>query len=369
MKGYQAIFIKRVVAFFIILCTASVVMGETKKEAELINLLQVGNGEEKERASKELAELGEKVLPALEQYLNKVDHPLNYEITKVLAKIEIEKSTILLEKVAINKEETDPARLVAINGLKNRKINSGIVIDLLKDENFHIRYQSIELISEDTADVKIIEALNERLLTEEDWRIKKKIATKLSKLSNVEAAVKVCAILKVLKEECKNPIIIDEKTAEDNMDVPITGGRYLYDLVNIGSPAIPFLKREIQGESGEVREIIIIALGLLKDEEAFSPLLDLALNSQNGWIRSDAVRALGEFGNKEAIPILEKALKDDFSIRAFPIDVKVPAGYEYMQIYYPVRQSAFFALKKMGVEVKQKGINSTEYHEYIIIKK
>lgn len=55
---------------------------------------------------------------------------------------------------------------------------------------------------------------------------------------------------------------------------------------------------------------IAFSLGMLKDERAFEPLIEL-LNEEIYDIRATAAWALGELENKNAIPFLEKAMEND----------------------------------------------------------
>jgi len=357
--------IRVILVSFLILYCESIIVCETKSQEELIGLLNSQSSKEIETGKKGLIKLGIEALPILEKYLKIGDASLRYEIVDILTENKTEKATELLSGVVVNKSENEDTIVIALQGLKERdaKLKSEILIALLNEKSRNIRWHALDLVKEDTKDIKLIDTLKEKLWTENDWQIKGNIATKLSRLKNLDPEIKVKYILKILKEQYRNPIVV-EQGGEGGLKGPLTGSMYIYDLVNVGPSAIPFLKEELLKEKDKnIKEVITIILGLLKDKEVFQSLLDITLNSRDGYIRSEAVNALGEIGDKRAVSVLKKALKDNYLTKGGEGDLKFPPEYEYMKIYYPVRQSAFFALTKLGVKVVKE-----KYNEYKVIE-
>jgi len=129
------------------------------------------------------------------------------------------------------------------------------------------------------------------------------------------------------------PVINVLKTA-DNPTRKVSAIRVLRD----------FLKEKEEGyvARGEARQ---------KIEKA---MID-AVSDKEQWIRSSAVRALGESGDKDFIPILEKVAESDpYKIERDPIpgvDKDVPPGKKVIR--YPIRNDAKKALEKLrGKEIK-----------------
>ncbi|MFQ6607799.1 MAG: HEAT repeat domain-containing protein [Fidelibacterota bacterium] len=75
------------------------------------------------------------------------------------------------------------------------------------------------------------------------------------------------------------------------------------------SEFVPLLISDLSLARGDNQITLIHALGLLGDERALLPLMELA-EDPNARIRLEAIISLGNIGNEQATPILEKALYD-----------------------------------------------------------
>ena len=72
---------------------------------------------------------------------------------------------------------------------------------------------------------------------------------------------------------------------------------------------VPILLADLSSSSGDNQLTLIHSLGLLCDERAMVPLIDLA-EAPDARIRLEAIISLGNIGSKAAFPALEKALYD-----------------------------------------------------------
>jgi len=153
-------------------------------------------------------------------------------------------------------------------------------------------------------------------------------------------------LLEALKKECTNPTPSPSNTSKGYTSDHLKGA-YQNALVEIGKQnkkeVISRLQQDyIKGapKSAFQRRITII-LGYLKCEEVFDHLVDIVLNSKDGYDRGEACLALGHLGRKEAIPILKRVLND-------PFRVEIAHPPECALIAYPVQGAAKAALEQLG---------------------
>lgn len=81
-------------------------------------------------------------------------------------------------------------------------------------------------------------------------------------------------------------------------------------LATIGEAALPALQEAIQHEDWLVRLHAVEALGKTKSAYAVEPLLTLLFNDRDSAVREDAVRALGEIGDPQAVGYLFTVMKE-----------------------------------------------------------
>jgi HEAT repeat protein len=376
---------------------------EIKEQEKLVDLLTNKDRVIQEKAKKDLILLQEKAIPVLKELLNDEDWYKRFQVVDVLGEIKGTVSSNLLLKVALEDEKYGVG-LLALRGLRDRKvkIDETTLIKLLKKYYYH--ELAIGLVREDTTDNRIVNLLIEGMFAENiAWQTKRDIARKIGNLHKIDPELRAKSLFEMIKRECETPTSI-ETGGDEGGPIDYSGlqHQYLYPLTyGIGTSTIPFLKEAFNKEKDKkvkewivialgnlkdkstvpflkkaldkekddkVKERIIIALGNLEDKEVFFVLLDMAINAKDERIRAEVASCLGNFGDKKAIPILKKALKDPFYEEKGGC-VRAPRGYEYMNIHYPVRQSAYFSLIKLGVKIKQKGTGANEYHEYEIIEK
>ena len=81
-------------------------------------------------------------------------------------------------------------------------------------------------------------------------------------------------------------------------------------LATIGEPALPALRDATTHGDWLVRLHAVEALGKTKSSLAVEPLLSLLFNDHDSAVREDAVRALGEIGDPQAVEHLLTAMKE-----------------------------------------------------------
>ncbi|UVT19050.1 MAG: HEAT repeat domain-containing protein [Nitrospira sp.] len=81
-------------------------------------------------------------------------------------------------------------------------------------------------------------------------------------------------------------------------------------LAAIGDAAIPSLINALQHEAWLVRLHAVESLGKTRSREAVEPLLSVLFNDQDSAVREDAVRALGEIGDPQAVEYLFTAMRE-----------------------------------------------------------
>ena len=81
-------------------------------------------------------------------------------------------------------------------------------------------------------------------------------------------------------------------------------------LATIGEAAISFLLKALQHEDWLVRLHAVESLGKARSKRAVDPLLSVLFNDRDSAVREDAVRALGEIGDPQAVEHLFMALRE-----------------------------------------------------------
>jgi hypothetical protein len=198
-----------------------------------------------------------------------------------------------------------------------------------------------------------------RILETGHWGEKRQAARDLGKMEGVGVQEKVDILIKALDDEIKNPTSNNYVRGTGYATVTESlKTHYMLGLEDIGAPVIPFLKEKLKISHGELKKRIQITLGHLGDQDVYSDMVDLLSYDNDGYIRSSAARALGDIGNKDAIPVLLKAIHDPFVVPSGS-DVFFP-GMD-TSIIYPVRDNAASSLRQFGIKVHSFG------HEHYVI--
>lgn len=167
------------------------------------------------------------------------------------------------------------------------------------------------------------------------WTVEKYPTT----IKEIQSLKDINILINGLKQECIT-------STKDEGEKHTFLSNYRMRLVEMGVKVVPKLKKYLKDENELFRQYIIIALGYFKQKEVYDGLITILQSASSGYVRASAATALGYFGDKRAIPALEKALNDDF------VETKNYAP-ECVLKFYIVRESAKSALFKLKGEQKK----------------
>lgn len=249
-------------------------------------------------ASSKLLEIGE---PALSQLIEAAqdkskDWRLREELVGILGyhkQFQSSQVTKLIEKIVQNKEESKIIRSLAIdiiNHTKNKEMVEPLIkISEDKTEPFIVRSRATFALGR-LGDKRAVEPLI-KVFKEEKWDLQCGAADSLGLLKDKRAV---------------EPLLIALKSDKDR----IVRGYAAVALGRIGDKRAfqPLIDTFNKGEAS--RKMIIYGLGELGDKRAL-PLLTKVLKDRDREVRWSAASALGEIGNKDSIPILEETLKEE----------------------------------------------------------
>lgn len=282
-----------------------------------------------QQTEKKLISLKDNAIPTIEKYLSHEEKAVCSALINVLGGINTEESTKLLLKVFCNTNNID-----ATYKLEDRRIAFSV-------------------------ETKFLESLKNKIATSKDWRIMSKAARIFAKIEGIDIDLRVDEVLNALKKEIQKPSSLEKLRGSYATVTEYIRRQYILALSDIGYQAIPYLKQALTESTSIIeKQYMLIALGFLKDEEVFSELCDMVINEKEGYIRYGAARALGNIGNKDAIPLLLEMLHDPFVVPS-GLDVFIP-GMD-TSITYPVRDEAAGSLRQLGIKV-----HSFEHEHYVI---
>lgn len=122
-----------------------------------------------------------------------------------------------------------------------------------------------------------------------DWIVRMHAVTALGRVRNADAVEPLIPLLhdkvKAVREEAAAALAI------------------------IGDAAVPSLLKALQHEDWLVRLHAVESLGKSKSKRAVEPLLSVLFNDRDSAVQEDAVRALGEIGDPQAVDYLFTAMR------------------------------------------------------------
>jgi len=192
-----------------------------------------------------------------------------------------------------------------------------------------------------------------------NWIKKGESAEKIAEMTGIPIEERLQLLFEVLEEECRVKTS-DKKPEGSYKTISVyLKDQYTYAIAVAGIEDPTLILRHLDKAEGEFKNRLTLSLGLLKikDNAITSGIIQLAKSSQDGYIRTMAIRVLSEWKDKKLIPIFNEGLNDNFKIK-IKTDlintntVKGKDGYYYKE-YYPVRNEAATALKKLGINVKR----------------
>lgn len=194
-----------------------------------------------------------------------------------------------------------------------------------------------------------------------DWKSRVRAIKDFTKATDVNDETKIELFLSGLADEIQKPT--SDKLIENGYisEEEYFRKQYLYALVNVGKNHLPKIKRDIKSinrnrftnnltQSTEWNQRVTLALVLLGEKKLLPDVRKILNQSKNGDIRTSAAHVIKTVKDKQAIPQLEVALNDPYSV-TYSIH-----GNE--TVIFPVRAKAAGALMELGVLVN---FNGNEY--------
>lgn len=180
-------------------------------------------------------------------------------------------------------------------------------------------------------------------------------AKKIAKSEEIGLETRVQLLLDALKEEHSEPQSSElEQWTGYSTVTEYLKNTYILALKDMGKGIVSILKDDYKEEKGELKEKLTIVLGYLGDTAVHTELIVIIKKTKNPYTKSQAIRVSSDLGmgGKELIALYKEALKDDFYVRP-KSDLILPPEQDYLNAYYPVREEAFSALRKLGVNVRR----------------
>jgi len=347
-----------------------VVSGKGGDSDPIVEKLQSQEAVVREEGRRALLSIAREDPPRLERYLTHNAWQVRRCAVEALATIPGAEATRRLVEVVLG--EADPSvEVVARIGLQGRERD--VTPDQLRKMLEAVRQEPIaealRIMQHAYVDESMLVPLSRLLGKEYSYAIRSQACVILSKAEDISIPMdkRIDALLSALKRECENP------TAEPNVGhwaCPMTEnvkGLYRGAILRIAQRqqgrdpsknfVVAYLRSRLEKEGqGEFRKNLVLTLGYLGDPNVYGEIVKLATTDKNLWCRRDAIGALGEIGNKDAIPLLSEALQDPCSVTRD--DIKGPAGYEQWGVIYPIRDAAFSSLVKLGVKVRSEAPGS-----------
>lgn len=201
----------------------------------------------------------------------------------------------------------------------------------------------------------------EKSLQNENAMQRAKAAHEIMRSKEISMNTKAKLLLRALKNEHLTPQADTTNTMTGYLTTTeYLKTQYVLALKGLGKDVVPILKENYGKENGEMKEELVVLLGYLGDAEVYNEIVDVVRKTQNPYTKAKAIRALSGLGvgSNDLIILYIDALKDDFYVRVRS-DKRRPPDLDFMNIYYPVREEAFSALRILGVQVER---NKNEFY-------
>lgn len=196
-------------------------------------------------------------------------------------------------------------------------------------------------------DDRVSEDNIERLVNSSAWEDRDLAASAILSIPELDSLKTTILIINGIRRELAGPQNLSFPTGSYFSYSDHIINQYLFDLEKLGSSASPILRDSLHFLSGNFKDCLDIALGLLKDESVHTKLPLIIDSSSMFSLRAMAVLALSRYQDKKDSIYFKKALEDTCKVIVHN-DTGFPSFHE---VYYPVRGQAINALKVLGFNV------------------
>lgn len=236
----------------------------------------------------------ESAVPTL---LNTIDHatgPTRAFTIESLGRIADKRAvTKLIEQLQTDDEILQLNAIVALGKIRDPRALRAL-LPFLEHADLDLQKRAIDALGE-IADPRVVPAFL-KLLSEAHENLKPSVVEALTKIGDSSAVDALLPLLEESPPELQAKILLCVKKAKTGTAVPV--------LLSLLDHKKPLIRRHAVDALGEIAQPNTweIVSGLVGRDASFE-------------VRASAVKALGKIGNKQALPILEKALRDESAVR------------------------------------------------------
>lgn len=240
------------------------------------------------------------------------DQIVTDEMVDEMSESFMEEEVVASAESEVTEEETDED---AEYELEEEKVKDeiDIQIDLLQDSDWVVRREAVITLGE-MADERCVEPLV-RALRDGDWQVREAAVEAIGEVGppavdmllrfmrDWESRKYVLRTLgKINDERVLDPLISMLKSDEFKDDATRA-------LVELGKPAVPKLIEALSSREDFVKKQAILALGDIQDEQAVDPLIAL-LQDQDWLVRLTAASSLEKIGDLRGRAAIKPLMKD-----------------------------------------------------------
>ncbi|MYC27938.1 MAG: HEAT repeat domain-containing protein [Nitrospira sp. SB0662_bin_26] len=188
-----------------------------------------------------------------------------------------------------------------------------IQIDLLHDPDWVVRREAVVTLGE-MGDERCVEPLV-RALRDGDWQVREAAVEAIAEVGSpaVELLVRFVRDWEARKYVIQAMGKINDERVLDPLMSMLHNDEFKDDatraLIELGKPAVPKLIAALTDREEFVRKQAILALGEIKDSEAVDPLIAM-LQDQDWFTRLTAAAALEQIGDLRARDAIKPLMKD-----------------------------------------------------------
>ncbi|MYA29157.1 MAG: HEAT repeat domain-containing protein, partial [Nitrospira sp. SB0666_bin_27] len=188
-----------------------------------------------------------------------------------------------------------------------------IQIDLLHDPDWVVRREAVVTLGE-MGDERCVEPLV-RALRDGDWQVREAAVEAIAEVGSpaVELLVRYVRDWEARKYVIQAMGKINDERVLDPLMSMLHNDEFKDDatraLIELGKPAVPKLIAALTDREEFVRKQAILALGEIKDSEAVDPLIAM-LQDQDWFTRLTAAAALEQIGDLRARDAIKPLMKD-----------------------------------------------------------